>query len=79
MNDRYEGLGQKNRAGCLTAGAVGILVLVFDLGRFFGDPAPGTEDLWWRHIPVLIPTFVIVAATFFITKALIRSGKSDDR
>ena len=78
MDDGYRGLDRKNRAGCLIAGGVGLLMLFFDLGRFVGDPAPGTEDLWWRHVPVLIPTFALVAAAFFITRALTRPDRSDD-
>ena len=79
MNDGHQGLGPKNRAGCLVTAATGVLALILDLGRFFGDPAPGTEDLWWRHTPALVPTLVIVTATFFISRALISDNQSDDR
>lgn len=78
VSDGYQGLGRENRGGCLVAAIVGLIALFFDLGRFFGDPAPGTEDLWWRHIPVLLPTALIVTITFFVSRAMIRKHKSDD-
>ena len=52
--------------------------MFFDFGRFFGDPDPGTEDLWWRHVPFFVPTLVIVTVTFLIGRALIQKNKSDD-
>lgn len=53
--------------------------MFLDLGRLIGDPEPGTEDLWWRHVPLLMPTLVTVTAAFFISRALIRdrSGNGD--
>jgi hypothetical protein len=78
MSDSYHGLGPENRGACIVAAIVGLIALFFDLGRFFGDPASGTEDLWWRHIPVLLPTLLIVTITFFVCRAMIRKHKSDD-
>ena len=79
MNDGYQGLGPENRGGCLIAAVFGIVALFFDLGRIMGDPAPGTENLWWRHIPLLLPTLAVVAITFFVSRALLRRNQSDDR
>jgi len=56
----------------------GLVALFFDLGRFLGDPAPGAEDLWYRHIPALLPTLLVMTLTFFVGRALIRKNKSDD-
>mgnify|MGYP001175506828 CR=1 FL=1 len=78
MSDGYQGLGPDDRGGCIVAAIVGLIALFFDLGRIFGDPAPGTEDLWWRHIPVLLPTGLIVTITFFVSRAMFRNQKSDD-
>lgn len=76
MKDGYQGLDSRNRFGCLSAGIIGLFVLFIDLGRFFGDPAPGTEDLWWRHVPPFIPTIVTVVLIFLITRIVIRrNGK----
>ena len=79
MSDGYQGVGPENRGGCLIAAVVGVVALFFDLGRIMGDPAPGTENLWWRHIPILLPTLAVVAITFFVSRALIRRSQSDDR
>ena len=70
MEHRYQGLDPRNRRGCLFATIVGVVTLILDLGRVIGDPAPGTEDLWWRQIPVLVPTLVLVAASFLIGRQL---------
>jgi hypothetical protein len=78
MSDGYQGLGRENRGGCIAAAIVGPIALLLDLGRSFGDPAPGTEDLWWRYIPALLPTALIVTVTFFVVRAMIRTQKSDD-
>lgn len=72
MSTGYQGLGPEDRGGCIIAAIVGLVALFFDLGRIIGDPAPGTEDLWWRHVPYLLPTLAIVMITFFVTRALIR-------
>jgi hypothetical protein len=77
MGDRYQGLGRETRGGCLVAAVVGLIALLFDVGRVIGDPAPGTEDLWWRQIPVFVPTFVVVVATFLGVRALIKRNKPD--
>jgi len=79
MRDGYQGLEPENRGGCIIAAIAGIIALFFDLSRVIGDPAPGTENLWWRYIPLLLPTFAIVPVTFFISRALIRRSRSDDR
>lgn len=76
MNDGYTGLGSGDRKGCLLAALAGVVTLIIDYARFFGDPAPGTEDLWWRHIPFLLPTIVIVLATFMAVRAI---GRKDER
>lgn len=77
MSDSYQGLEPENRGGCLIAAIFGIVTLFFDLGRVMGNPAPGTENLWWRHIPPLLPTLGVIALTFFISRALIRGSQSD--
>lgn len=79
MDDGYQGPAPEDRGGCLIAAVVGMITLLFDVGRIMGDPAPGTEDLWWRQIPMFAPTLVIVTATFFLSRALILKGRSDDR
>ena len=78
MDDGYQGLDKDLRGGCLAAAAAGLLALVVDFGRFFGDPAPGTESFWWRQIPVFVPTLVITISTFLIVRALKRRHISDD-
>jgi hypothetical protein len=77
MGDDYKGLGSDERGGCLAAIAAGLLTSIFDFGRLMGDPAPGTEGLWWRHIPLFVPTLAVVIATFFVVRALIRRNRSD--
>lgn len=72
MDDGYNGLGSGDRKGCLFAALAGIVALIIDCARFFGDPAPGTEDLWWRHIPFLLPTIIVVFATFMAVRAISR-------
>ncbi|MDO7834956.1 hypothetical protein Q4610_07830 [Sphingobium sp. HBC34] len=79
MGDGYDGLGSKNRSGCLTAAVVGCLALFFDLGRFMGDPAPGTENWWWRSIPVFVPTLAIAAATFVVCRFVKQYFSRHDR
>jgi len=79
MSEGYQGLGPENRGGCAVAFIAGVIALFFDFGRFFGDPLPGTEHLWWRHVPLFLPTLAIVAIAFFVTRALIRLGRSNDR
>ena len=76
MGNGYEGLGPDERGGCLAAVVAGLLASIVDFGRVIGDPAPGTEDLWWRHIPVFVPTSIVVVVTFFIVRALIRWKRS---
>jgi hypothetical protein len=70
MNDGYDGLGSGDRKGCLLAALAGVLTLIIDCARFFGDPVPGTEDLWWRHIPFLLPTIIVAVATFMAVRAV---------
>ena len=76
MSDRYNGLGSGDRKGCLFAAIAGVVALIIDCARFLGDPAPGTEDLWWRHIPFLLPTITVVIATFLAVRAI---GGRDER
>jgi len=78
MSDGYQGLGSEERNGCLAAAIAGIVTFVIlDLGRVLGDPAPGTEDAWWRHIPFFVPTLIVVSVTFFIVRALSKPDKPD--
>ena len=76
MSDGYRG-DPKNRVGCLAGTMAGVVALFFDFGRFFGDPAPGTEDLWWRHIPFPIPTSVFVTAAFLLARVIARGNRTD--
>jgi len=76
MPDRHEGLRLEERGGCLAAAAAGLLTSIADFGRILGDPGPGTEDLWWRHVPVLLPTVAVTLITFFAVSALIRRKRS---
>ena len=75
MNDGYNGLRSGDRKGCLLAALAGVAAFIIDCARFFGDPAPGTEDLWWRHIPFLVPTIVVVFTTFTAVRAV--SGRAE--
>lgn len=75
MNDGYNGLGNGDRKGCLLAALAGVVVFIIDCARFFGDPAPGTEGLWWRQIPFLLPTIIAVFATFVAVRAI--SGRDE--
>ncbi|MBB4619929.1 hypothetical protein [Sphingomonas abaci] len=70
MNKGYNGLGSGDRNGCLFAALAGVVALIIDCARLFGDPAPGTESLWWRQIPFLLPTIVVVFATFMAVRAI---------
>jgi len=78
MDDGYQGLGRDTRYGSLVASAVGLVALFFDMGRIIGDPTPGTEDLWWRQIPVFVLTLVAVFSTFLLVRGLIRRKGPDD-
>lgn len=78
MSDRYKGLAKEDRGGCFSSAVVGLVVLFFDFGRVIGDPAPGTEDLWWRRIPFLLPTLVAVVLTFIAVRYVLRSKRHDD-
>jgi hypothetical protein len=77
MNNGYSGLDYDTRGGCIFAAIAGVLALVVDCARFFGDPAPGTEDLWWRQVPFLLPTFIVTAATFLLVRTVARRLKGD--
>ena len=78
MSDGYRGLGPKDRQGCLQTAIAGLFALVFlDFGRLFGDPAPGTEDAWWRDVPFFVPTFIVTITTFLIARFVSNRGKSD--
>ena len=79
MSDGYDGLGAKNRSGCLIAAAAGCLVLFFDLGRFMGDPAPGTENWWWRSMPVFVPTLIVTIMAFTIFRVVMQYCSRKDR
>lgn len=70
MDDGYNGLGSGDRKGCLLTALVGVVAFMIDCARFIGDPAPGTENLWWRHIPFLLPTIIVVGATFMAVRAI---------
>ena len=76
MKDGYRG-DPNNRMGCLAGAVVGVVALFFDFGRNFGDPAPGTEELWWRLIPFPLPTLVFVAAAFLLARFMFRRNRSD--
>ena len=76
MNDGYNGLSSGDRNGCLLAALAGVVALIIDCARFYGDPTPGTESLWWRHIAFLLPTIVVVFATFMAVRAI---GGRDER
>jgi hypothetical protein len=79
MSDGYESLGRDTRGGCMFAAAAGFVALILDFSRFFGDPVPGAEDLWWRNIPFFVPTLIVVAITFLGVRAIIKRSNSDDR
>lgn len=70
MSDGYSGLGSGDRKGCLFGAIAGAVALVIDCVRFLGDPALGTEDLWWRHIPFFVPTIVVVLPTFMAVRGI---------
>jgi hypothetical protein len=74
MGDGYNGLEDADRKGCLLAALAGVISFVIDCIRLLGDPAPGTEDRWWRHIPFLLPTFVVVLVAFMTVRAIGRRG-----
>lgn len=78
MSDGYQGLRAKDRIGCLLTAIAGLLAFVFlDFGRVFGDPAPGTEDAWWREVPFFVPTLIVAATTFLVVRLVSKHGKSD--
>ncbi|MBT0670668.1 hypothetical protein HT136_20075 [Novosphingobium profundi] len=79
MGNGYKGLEPRNRNGCLIAAIAGLFAFIFlDLGRIFGDPAPGTEDAWWRQVPFLVPTLIAVTITFLCVRFISGRKDSDD-
>ena len=78
MSDGYQGLGTKDRNGCLLTAIAGLLAFVLlDFARVFGDPAPGTEDAWWREVPFFVPTLIVTITTFLVARLVRKRGKSD--
>ena len=78
MSDGYQGLVSEDRNGCLLAAIAGLLAFVFlDVARVFGDPAPGTEDAWWREVPFFIPTLIVAVTTFLVARLVSKRSKSD--
>lgn len=78
MNDGYQGLGTKDRNGCLLTAVTGLIAFVFlDFGRIFGDPVPGTEHAWWRDVPFFVPTLIVATTTFLVVRFVGKRSRSD--
>jgi len=62
----------------LLTAIAGLIAFVFlDFARVFGDPAPGTEDAWWREVPFFVPTLITATTTFLVARFVSKRSKSD--
>lgn len=80
MSDDYQGLPKSDKWGCIVAALLSLPAFLFLLGLdALGDCAPDTGCRKGFLAMVLIPSVVIAAAAFWLTRMFLRARHIDDR